>query len=136
MNRPVVVSNRVTPVSDSKAATAGGLAVGLLAALRESGGIWFGWSGQIADAAEPQPKVLRAGNITFITINLSQADFDGYYGRFANRTLWPLFHYRLDLANFDRETFTSPIVRSTDCSPNGSFPICAAMIWSGSTIII
>ena len=67
MNRLVVVSNRVTPVSDSKAATAGGLAVGLLAALRESGGIWFGWSGQIADAAEPQPKVLRDGNITFIT---------------------------------------------------------------------
>ena len=105
MNRLVVVSNRVTPVSDSKAATAGGLAVGLLAALRESGGIWFGWSGQIADAAEPQPKVLRAGNITFITINLIQADFDGYYGGFANRTLWPLFHYRLDLANFDRESY-------------------------------
>ena len=105
MNRLVVVSNRVTPVSDSKATTAGGLAVGLLAALRESGGIWFGWSGQIADAAEPQPKVLRAGNITFITINLSQADFDGYYGGFANRTLWPLFHYRLDLANFDRESY-------------------------------
>ena len=49
VNRLVVVSNRVTPVSDSKATTAGGLAVGLLAALRESGGIWFGWSGQIAD---------------------------------------------------------------------------------------
>ena len=54
---------------------------------------------------EPQPKVLRAGNITFITINLSQSDFDGYYGSFANRTLWPLFHYRLDLANFDREFY-------------------------------
>jgi trehalose 6-phosphate synthase len=105
VTRLIVVSNRVTPVSDSKAATAGGLAVGVLAALRESGGIWFGWSGQIADAAEPQPKVTRAGNITFITINLSQADFDGYYGRFANRTLWPLFHYRLDLANFDRESY-------------------------------
>ncbi len=105
MNRLVVVSNRVTPVSDSKATTAGGLAVGLLAALRESGGIWFGWSGEIADTGEPKPKVFRTGKITFITVDLSQPDFDGYYRRFANRTLWPLFHYRLDLASFDRESY-------------------------------
>jgi trehalose 6-phosphate synthase len=105
VTRLIVVSNRVTPVSDSKAATAGGLAVGVLAALRESGGIWFGWSGQIADTNKPTPKVLRTGNITFITIDLSQADFDGYYGGFSNRTLWPLFHYRLDLASFDRDSY-------------------------------
>jgi trehalose 6-phosphate synthase len=105
VNRLVVVSNRVTPVSDSKAATAGGLAVGVLAALRESGGIWFGWSGQISDTGEPKPKVLRVGNITFITIDLSQVDLDGYYGGFANRTLWPLFHYRLDLSSFDRDSY-------------------------------
>ena len=36
VSRLIVVSNRVTPVSDSKATTAGRLAVGLLAALRES----------------------------------------------------------------------------------------------------
>jgi trehalose 6-phosphate synthase len=105
VSRLVVVSNRVTPVSDSKAATAGGLAVGVLAALRESGGIWFGWTGEIADTSAAKSKVLRAGNITFITIDLSQADFDGYYRGFANRTLWPLFHYRLDLASFDRESY-------------------------------
>ncbi|HEU4520357.1 MAG TPA: alpha,alpha-trehalose-phosphate synthase, partial [Thermoanaerobaculia bacterium] len=59
MNRLVVVSNRVTPLSGTKAATAGGLAVGVLAALRESGGIWFGWSGELADAGAPLPKVFR-----------------------------------------------------------------------------
>jgi trehalose 6-phosphate synthase len=105
VNRLVVVSNRVTPLTGTKAATAGGLAVGVLAALRESGGIWFGWSGEIAEARAAGPKVLRTGNITFITIDLSQADFDGYYGGFANRTLWPLFHYRLDLSSFDRDWY-------------------------------
>ena len=105
MSRLVVVSNRVTPLTGTKAATAGGLAVGVLAALRESGGIWFGWSGDLAEAGAPMPKVLRTGNIIFITIDLSQVDFDGYYGGFANRTLWPLFHYRLDLSSFDRDWY-------------------------------
>jgi trehalose 6-phosphate synthase len=105
VSRLVVVSNRVSPVSGSRAATAGGLAVGVLAALRETGGIWFGWSGEIAESGGPMPKVFRTGTITYITIDLSQSDFDNYYGGFANRTLWPLFHYRLDLSSFDREWY-------------------------------
>ncbi len=36
--RLVVVSNRVTPITGRQAASAGGLAVGVLAALRETGG--------------------------------------------------------------------------------------------------
>ncbi len=107
MSRLVVVSNRVTPISGSKAATAGGLTVGVLAALRETGGIWFGWSGETIETGTPIPKVFRTGNITYITIDLPQADFERYYGGFANRTLWPLFHYRLDLASFDRDWYVS-----------------------------
>ncbi len=107
MSRLVVVSNRVTPISGSKAATAGGLTVGVLAALRETGGIWFGWSGETIETGTPLPKVLRTGNITYITIDLLRADFERYYGGFANRTLWPLFHYRLDLASFDRDWYVS-----------------------------
>jgi trehalose 6-phosphate synthase len=105
VSRLVVVSNRVTQISGSKAATAGGLAVGVLAALRETGGIWFGWSGETIETGTPIPQVVRAGNITYITIDLLQADFERYYGGFANRTLWPLFHYRLDLSSFDRDWY-------------------------------
>jgi len=105
VSRLVVVSNRVTPLSGAKAATAGGLAVGVLAALRESGGIWFGWSGEVTESTNPMPKVFKTGNITYITIDINQAEFDKYYGGFANRTLWPLFHYRLDLSSFDREWY-------------------------------
>jgi trehalose 6-phosphate synthase len=107
VSRLVVVSNRVTPISGSKAATAGGLTVGVLAALRETGGIWFGWSGETIETGTPIPKVFRTGNITYITIDLLRADFERYYGGFANRTLWPLFHYRLDLASFDRDWYVS-----------------------------
>ena len=107
VSRLVVVSNRVTPITGSKAATAGGLAVGVLAALRETGGIWFGWSGETIESGTPIPKVVRTGNITYITIDLPQAEFERYYGGFANRTLWPLFHYRLDLSSFDRDWYVS-----------------------------
>jgi trehalose 6-phosphate synthase len=105
VSRLVVVSNRVTPISGAKAATAGGLAVGVLAALRESGGIWFGWSGETTESTSPEPKVFRSGKITYITLDLNQAEFDRYYGGFANRTLWPLLHYRLDLSSFDRDWY-------------------------------
>jgi trehalose 6-phosphate synthase len=103
MGRLVVVSNRVPPPVD-KGATAGGLAVALRSALQETGGLWLGWSGQTADRAEgpPEIKTRVEGNITFSVLDLSQRDREEYYQGFANRALWPLLHYRLDLVDFDR----------------------------------
>ena len=100
--RLVVVSNRVAPVSGKQAASAGGLAVGVHAALAKRGGLWFGWSGAITAEPDPAPRLQRSGNITYALVDLSEAEHDGYYLGFANRTLWPAFHYRIDLANFDR----------------------------------
>ncbi|MGF1563692.1 MAG: alpha,alpha-trehalose-phosphate synthase (UDP-forming) [Geminicoccaceae bacterium] len=105
MSRLVVVSNRVTPVTGGKAAQAGGLAVGVLDALRNTGGIWFGWSGEVAENSAANANVFRTGKITYITLDLSHDEFDGYYGGFSNRTLWPLHHYRLDLSTFDRDWY-------------------------------
>ena len=34
--------------------------------------------------------------------DLSKEGFDEYYSGFANRVLWPILHYRLDLAEFAR----------------------------------
>jgi len=61
MSRLVVVSNRVAPIRTGKAA-AGGLAVGVYDALRQSGGIWFGWSGDIS--ADTPINSEQVGNIT------------------------------------------------------------------------
>jgi len=96
----VVVSNRVAPADESKQ-QAGGLAVAILEALRARGGIWFGWNGAVTESSESaQPKMTQAGKLTYATIGLSQRDFEEYYAGFANSTLWPLFHFRLDLASF------------------------------------
>jgi trehalose 6-phosphate synthase len=96
--RLVVVSNRVADPSVGH--RSGGLAVAVGEALIASGGIWFGWSGEtVRDAPTRPPQVRQVGDITTITMALTAEEFDGYYLSFANRCLWPLFHYRLDLAD-------------------------------------
>ena len=103
MNRLVVVSNRIAP-PDDKATSAGGLAVGVLGALKAAGGLWYGWSGETGNEDAPLKKVTR-GNITWASFNLSEQDYEQYYCQFSNAVLWPAFHYRLDLVNFQRESW-------------------------------
>ncbi|MEE1656214.1 alpha,alpha-trehalose-phosphate synthase (UDP-forming) [Microvirga sp. CF3062] len=98
----VVVSNRV-PVPKDGTSKAGGLTVALEGALKRSGGLWFGWSGETIENPSNEPKVTQAGNITFAVMDLSQQDYDEYYAGFANRALWPVCHYRLDLMQIERQ---------------------------------
>lgn len=67
--------------------------MGVLAALHHTGGVWFGWSGETSETPAEEPEVVTRGNIRFATIDLTPADFDGYYNGYCNGTLWPLFHY-------------------------------------------
>jgi trehalose 6-phosphate synthase len=100
LSRLIAISNRVAAPSSSK--TAGGLAVGILAALRQSGGIWFGWGGKTCHGEPSEPRLDRHGNITFATVDISEADFDSYYNGFCNGTLWPLLHFMLGILSYDR----------------------------------
>jgi trehalose 6-phosphate synthase len=97
--RLVVVSNRVAVPDPEGPRHAGGLAVAVNAALKHREGLWFGWSGEISEANDP-PKVIEQRQRTFVTIDLSQTDYQEYYNGFANRVLWPILHYRVDLAEF------------------------------------
>lgn len=101
MSRLIVVSNRVQPPSGEGGGNQGGLAVALSAALRESSGIWFGWSGETTDQFTGHINLQRNFGVTTATIDLEEQDVDEYYNGYANRTLWPLFHYRMDLAEFE-----------------------------------
>jgi trehalose 6-phosphate synthase len=101
--RLVVVSNRVA-LEDGKP-DSGGLAVAIRAALENSGGIWFGWSGQVADEAPGEPALVERGPLTCATLDLSRRDFEEYYLGFANRVLWPLFHFRGSLVDYSRRDF-------------------------------
>ncbi|GGD55320.1 MULTISPECIES: alpha,alpha-trehalose-phosphate synthase (UDP-forming) [Caballeronia] len=103
MSRLIVVSNRVAPVQEGKP-SAGGLAIGVLDALKETGGVWFGWSGEIVGESAA-PVVEKNGNVTYATVGLTRRDYDQYYRGFSNATLWPTFHYRNDLSRFDREEY-------------------------------
>lgn len=99
MSRLVVVSNRI---ADPRKTAAGGLAVALAEVLNNTGGMWFGWSGRIVDAAEGDDvHFLQAGPVKLATVDLSQVDHDAFYLGYSNGVLWPVFHYRLDLADFD-----------------------------------
>jgi trehalose 6-phosphate synthase len=100
MSRLIVISNRVTIASDG---SQGGLAVALTSALRQSGGLWFGWSGEQTEEFTGQISFRRVGGVTTATVDLEEQDVDEYYNGYANRTLWPLFHYRIDLAEYERD---------------------------------
>ena len=102
MSRLIIVSNRVNPPSDAGVATTGGLAMALAAALRDGRGVWFGWSGETAESYTGQLSVRRVGDVTVALVDLEQQDLEEYYNGYANRTLWPLFHYRTDLAEYER----------------------------------
>jgi trehalose 6-phosphate synthase len=95
--RLVIVSNRVPALSDTPAA--GGLAIALEHVLKAESGLWFGWSGEASKDSEPVPRTCTKRGITFAVSDLSRRDIDEYYHGFANRALWPVCHYRLDLAN-------------------------------------
>lgn len=103
MGRLIVISNRVSAATLGNAGAQGGLAVALTAALREKRGIWFGWSGEETDPFTGEVQIQEADGVTTATIDLEEQDIAEYYDGYANRTLWPLFHYRIDLAEYQRD---------------------------------
>jgi len=102
MSRLIVVSNRVNPPSGVGEESVGGLAMALAAALREYSGLWFGWSGATKPKFDGQLSMQTIDGVTTALVDLEEADRDEYYNGYANKTLWPLFHYRTDLAAYDR----------------------------------
>ncbi|WP_419895789.1 alpha,alpha-trehalose-phosphate synthase (UDP-forming) [Roseomonas sp. USHLN139] len=102
MGRVVIVSNRVAVPRRGEAA-AGGLAVALKDVLKASGGLWFGWSGECRKNPDKAPKQVRSAGIDYATIDLDPEDQKGFYAGYSNNTLWPLFHFRLGLMEYDRK---------------------------------
>jgi trehalose 6-phosphate synthase len=105
LSRLVAVSNRVAAPKAGK--SAGGLAVGILSALREQGGVWFGWSGRTTDTEPGDTQSSRSGNIEFVTVDLNASDFDAYYNGFSNDSLWPLLHFMVGYFKFRRSQYAA-----------------------------
>ncbi len=113
MPRLVVVSNRVSSPTAAEAA-AGGLAVGLKAALESEHGLWFGWSGDVRPDDTPLDENDRVHRVDgaddsydAVMLDLGRSEYSGFYEQCANRGLWPLLHSRLDLATFSRTDYAT-----------------------------
>jgi trehalose 6-phosphate synthase len=101
--RVILVSNRVA-IPRAGAERAGGLEVALAPILKQHSGVWFGWSGKVAETGEIH--TVERNNVTYVTADLAKEDYEEYYNGFANRVLWPVLHYRIDLTEFSRRDLT------------------------------
>jgi trehalose 6-phosphate synthase/phosphatase len=76
----------------------GGLATGMRPWHDQSNGLWIGWPGDVSGFSATQQTALdqqlRRRGIT--AVHLTSDQVDRYYHGFANRVLWPLFHYLID----------------------------------------
>jgi trehalose 6-phosphate synthase len=104
--RLVVISNRVAVPDSEGGARAGGLEVAIRAALKRHHGIWFGWSGKVAPRKQLKTTTVKQEEVGFVVTDLTEEDYQEYYNGFANRVLWPILHYRIDLAEFSRRDLT------------------------------
>jgi trehalose 6-phosphate synthase len=88
----------------------GGLASALLPAVRKSGVVWFGSSGntrRTPPGATPFVQVESYGRGTIATVDLPDQHYSGFYEGFANSALWPLLHSRPDLARVSGSDYRS-----------------------------
>ena len=110
--RLLIVSNRLPfTLQEEKGhvrltPSAGGLATALRGPHEESGGLWFGWPGDLSRVPcgnradlEDELKERRA-----VPIHITPEEVTRYYDGFSNSVLWPLFHYLLDKVQLDAET--------------------------------
>jgi trehalose 6-phosphate synthase len=103
MGRLIAISNRTA----AGGAKAGGLAIAVWDALLSTEGMWFGWSGEVVDEASRGLHMVEEDGVSFALTDLTEDEHDNYYLGYANRALWPVFHYRTDLAYFDETEFAA-----------------------------
>jgi trehalose 6-phosphate synthase len=93
MSRLIVVSNRL-PLGDNPS---GGLVVALEDALRSSGGVWIGFSGEVTETPATTLQDHPGAPFQRLSFDLSPQDHEEYYLGYSNSILWPLCHGRPDL---------------------------------------
>jgi len=109
----VVVSNRLPFTATRRAdgvrfnRSAGGLVAALDPVLAQHGGVWIGWSGlehRHGDSVAAPPGGAEPG-VRYRGVALSAREVAGYYRGFANRTIWPLFHYFVGRTRISPDTW-------------------------------
>jgi len=117
MKRLLLVSNRL-PITIEKRKgefnyhqSVGGLATGLASFYKNYDSLWIGWCGLTSNSMDSNIKkeieTTLLNKYKSIPTFLSRNDLKMFYSNFCNRTLWPLFHYFLDYAVYDKDSWES-----------------------------
>jgi trehalose 6-phosphate synthase/phosphatase len=106
----IVVSNRL-PVTLAREndgwvakSSSGGLATAMQPILKETGGVWVGWSGDDG-TIDPQEreKLLASAADGYRYVPVDMGSASDFYEGYPNQTLWPLFHYFPTRMNYTAE---------------------------------
>lgn len=103
MPRVLLVSNRVTDMTTAN--QAGGVSVVLADLMHDYEILWLGWNG-IIESDDAAPLEFVADGTGRFTTALTTSEHKEYYLGYANSVIWPVFHSRLDLAQFDAGYFS------------------------------
>ncbi len=111
MKKLLIISNRL-PVSVSKkdgqlkfSRSAGGLATGLGSFYKQFQSTWIGWPGITTEKIDSEDRQKIVENLRregCHPVFISQTDLERYYYGFSNKTIWPLFHYFVQFAIFNK----------------------------------
>lgn len=109
--RTIIISNRL-PVRIEKRVdglhfipSEGGLATGLGSYYKSKSGsnIWIGWPGYIPETSQEEELIREElAQRNLIPVFLSAQELEEYYEGFSNEILWPICHYKLSYAVFDK----------------------------------
>lgn len=117
-NRLIIVSNRLPIVltkgrdnSWQVSSGSGGLVTAMAPVLKNRGGIWIGWAGNVAEEGLVTDQLLQEKSkeigYSLKAINLTSEEKEMYYKGFANEVLWPLFHDFIAHCNFNPKYWKS-----------------------------
>jgi trehalose 6-phosphate synthase/phosphatase len=119
VNRLLLVSNRLPFTLMKKEAgfetrpSAGGVATGLGSIYKSSDSLWVGWCGLPQERVKGDEEDIRKrlAEERCSPVFLSKYDIENFYFGFANKTIWPLFHY-FPLYTVYSENFWDSYVRA------------------------
>ncbi len=108
--RTIIISNRL-PIRIEKRdgvlhfmPSEGGLATGLGSIYKQKENVWIGWPGYIPENDEEKKFITdELASLNLIPVFLNEEELQGYYEGFSNEILWPIFHYILSYAVFNKE---------------------------------
>ncbi len=111
MSKLIIASNRL-PITITKRkgkfkvqSSTGGLVTALGGLEDSQRHVWIGWPGISMSPSNPEANDIKAllEPEDYHPVFLSRHDIDDYYHGFCNETIWPLFHYFVQFAVYDKD---------------------------------